>query len=149
MDRYATPADGRDMLATGLKKRRQQEQTRRSRSGSLLRRLRRNRGITQEGLAHAVGVSRAAVAQWETGRASFENKITALAQALDVEQNDLVVRDRDTPAKGEAEWLRAFRVLDRDDQGMILQVLSIFVHSADRCTVPPGDRERRSAQTSR
>ncbi|HEX2942493.1 MAG TPA: helix-turn-helix transcriptional regulator, partial [Rhodopila sp.] len=37
--------------------------------GARIRAVRQDRGITQDDLARQVGVSRSAVAQWETGRA--------------------------------------------------------------------------------
>jgi len=53
--------------------------------GERIRALRRQRGITQEALAEAVGVSRSAVAQWETGRAGqVTGNLTRVAEILGV-----------------------------------------------------------------
>jgi transcriptional regulator with XRE-family HTH domain len=53
--------------------------------GERIREIRRQRGITQEGLAEAVGVSRSAVAQWETGRAGqVTGNLTRVADVLGV-----------------------------------------------------------------
>lgn len=53
--------------------------------GARISDLRRQRGITQEGLAEAVGVSRSAVAQWETGRAGqVTGNLTRVAEVLGV-----------------------------------------------------------------
>ncbi|MSP29299.1 MAG: XRE family transcriptional regulator [Acetobacteraceae bacterium] len=53
--------------------------------GERIRKIRRQRGITQEGLAEAVGVSRSAVAQWETGRAGqVTGNLTRVADVLAV-----------------------------------------------------------------
>lgn len=53
--------------------------------GQRIRDIRRQRGITQEGLAEAVGVSRSAVAQWETGRAGqVTGNLTRVADVLSV-----------------------------------------------------------------
>jgi transcriptional regulator with XRE-family HTH domain len=52
--------------------------------GSWIRVLRRHRGLTQEDLAGAVGVSRSAVALWETDRGGEAQKLPAIADILDV-----------------------------------------------------------------
>lgn len=53
--------------------------------GQRIRDIRRQRAITQEGLAEAVGVSRSAVAQWETGRAGqVTGNLTRVADVLGV-----------------------------------------------------------------
>ena len=53
-------------------------------AGERIKTLRRSRGWTQDQLAQATGVSRSAVAQWETGRAGFGAKARLIAEALDV-----------------------------------------------------------------
>ena len=57
--------------------------------GERMRLLRRARGLTQHELALATGVSRSAVAQWETGRAGFGNRIVRVADVLGVPVRDL------------------------------------------------------------
>src|SRR5258708_11645249 len=53
--------------------------------GLRIRDVRRERGWTQEQLANAVGVSRSAVAQWETGRAGqVTTNLTRIAEVLEV-----------------------------------------------------------------
>src|ERR1700676_4069743 len=53
--------------------------------GIRIREVRRERGWTQDQLANAVGVSRSAVAQWETGRAGqVTTNLTRIAEALEV-----------------------------------------------------------------
>ncbi len=54
------------------------------RRGRLIRALRLAKRWTQDDLAQATGVSRSAIAQWETDRASFQGKADLIAQALDV-----------------------------------------------------------------
>lgn len=59
-------------------------------SGTDLKRLREERGLTQEGLADLSGVSRPAIHRIENGQQSpRRNTISKLTQALDVEPNDL------------------------------------------------------------
>lgn len=53
--------------------------------GRRIRETRRARGLTQDALAGRVGVSRSAVAQWETGRAGqVTGHLAAIAAALEV-----------------------------------------------------------------
>lgn len=62
--------------------------------GQRIANIRREAGLTQQDLAETVGVSRSAVAQWETGRAGqLIPNLTAIAQALGV-------GNRDTDARG-------------------------------------------------
>ena len=61
-------------------------------------RARKARGLSQEGLAAAVGVSRQAVSKWETGDAMPDlSKLVALADALEVSLDDLCGRERVSP----------------------------------------------------
>ena len=53
--------------------------------GARIRTARQEQGWTQEKLATAVGVSRSAVAQWETGRAGqVTPNLTRIAETLGV-----------------------------------------------------------------
>ena len=56
--------------------------------GERIASLRRGRGISQAGLAAAIGVSRSAVAQWETDRAGqVSGNLSRIAKALDVSRS--------------------------------------------------------------
>ena len=58
--------------------------------GKEIRRLRQDRGLTQEALAARVGVERPAIALWETGaRTPTTDKLPALAAALGCGIDDL------------------------------------------------------------
>ena len=92
----------------------------RSQSGCLLRRLRRTQGITQEELSLRLGVSRGAIAQWETGRATFAHRIESLAEALGVSKRCLTMSPKAILREDALLW--SFRRLDRGDQEHILQV---------------------------
>ncbi len=102
-------------------------------AGERVRTLRLGRGWTQEQLAQATGVSRSAVAQWETGRAGFGAKVDLIAGALDVPVKQLrpghpvgpVKRLGDpTVTTDEAMLLRHFRELDHDDRDCVVRVAS-------------------------
>ena len=60
--------------------------------GIRIRDVRRERGWTQDQLANAVGVSRSAVAQWETGRSGqVGSTLTRLAEVLGVSPDYLLL----------------------------------------------------------
>ena len=67
-----------------------------------LYRLRKERGLSQEELAHSLGVSRQAVQKWESGasRPDLDN-LTALAQCLQVSLDYLILGKEETPPQEE------------------------------------------------
>jgi transcriptional regulator with XRE-family HTH domain len=101
-------------------------------AGERIKALRRHRGWTQDQLAQATGVSRSAVAQWETGRAGFGAKARLIATALEVSLRQLhsgpvvapVPSDAEqVPVTGdEAALLRHFRELESDDQACVIHL---------------------------
>ncbi len=103
-------------------------------AGERIKALRRSRGWTQDQLAQATGVSRSAVAQWETGRAGFGAKARLIAEALDVPVKQLQpghyadpplrLRDPSPITTEEVALLRHFRELDTDDQACVIHVAS-------------------------
>src|ERR1700760_1177839 len=95
--------------------------------GGRIRAVRRERGLTQDELAHQVGVSRSAVAQWETGRTGqITGNLSRIAAALDVGVEYLVYGD-DKRAAAEARQgdemalLRLYRECDPEDRQMLLR----------------------------
>jgi transcriptional regulator with XRE-family HTH domain len=59
--------------------------------GSIIKELRKKKGLTQEELAKAVGVSRLTVSMWESGKASPKAEfLKKLAEVLEVNVNDLL-----------------------------------------------------------
>lgn len=62
-----------------------------------LRRLRKERGLTQEQLADAVGVSAQAVSKWEQNGFPDTPLLPAIADSLDVSIDELFGRREDTP----------------------------------------------------
>lgn len=101
-------------------------------AGERIKALRRSRGWTQDQLAQATGVSRSAVAQWETGRAGFGAKARLIAEALDVPVRQLQpgfypdppmrLRDPTPISNDELVLLRHFRELDSEDQACVMQI---------------------------
>lgn len=64
-----------------------------------LQRLRRARGMSQEALAEAVGVSRQAISKWESGQAVPEiDKIIRLSKLFQVSIDSMVKEDADGPS---------------------------------------------------
>lgn len=85
--------------------------------GKRIRALRQALGLTQQQLADAVEVSRAAVAFWETGREGSVNKhLAALCRALGVSEDTLLnglaeERIETTLSPDEADLIALYRLL--------------------------------------
>ncbi len=95
--------------------------------GARIQAVRRERGLTQDDFASRVGVSRSAVAQWETGRAGqVTGNLSRLAAVLDVNVEYLMYGD-DKRAAGEVRQgdelalLRLYRECDPEDRQMLLR----------------------------
>jgi len=95
--------------------------------GARIRAARLDRGLTQDELAERVGVSRSAVAQWETGRAGqVTGNLSRIAETLGVNVESLMVGD-DKRAAGEVRQgdelalLRLYRECDPEDRQMLLR----------------------------
>ncbi|MGC8474969.1 MAG: helix-turn-helix domain-containing protein [Acetobacteraceae bacterium] len=92
-----------------------------------IRDARRARGLTQDDVARAVGVSRSAVAQWETGRAGqLTRHLAALAAVLETGEEVLLHgAEGRAPALAstadELAMLRLFRECSPEDQGFLLR----------------------------
>ena len=96
--------------------------------GSRIRTLRRARGLTQDTLALSTGVSRSAVAQWETGRAGqMGGKLRRIAEALGVSVSMLkegwegLATDSVLSAE-EMSLLRLFRRCAPEDRTVLMHV---------------------------
>ncbi len=95
--------------------------------GIRIRDVRRERGWTQDQLALAVGVSRSAVAQWETGRAGqVTTNLTRIAEAMEVGVEYLMYGDdKRAPAEArmgdELALLRLYRECSGEDRQWLLR----------------------------
>src|SRR5882724_797515 len=109
--------------------------------GVRIRDVRRNRGWTQDQLANAVGVSRSAVAQWETGRAGqVTTNLTRIAEVLEVGVEFLMYGDdRRAPAEArlgdEIALLRLYRECSAEDRQLLLRtarrLVAVSKHESD------------------
>ncbi|HVY13659.1 MAG TPA: helix-turn-helix transcriptional regulator [Rhodopila sp.] len=95
--------------------------------GIRIKALRREKGISQDELAQRVGVTRSAVAQWETGRTGqVTGNLSRIAGALDASVEFLVYGDdKRTPGIAtqgdELALLRLYRDCDPEDRQMLLR----------------------------
>ena len=106
--------------------------------GARIRTAREEQGWTQDQLAEAVGVSRSAVAQWETGRAGqVTTNLTRVAATLGVGVEHLMYgRDKQAPgqaARGdELALLRLYRECTPTDRQLVLQTVRRLARAARR-----------------
>jgi transcriptional regulator with XRE-family HTH domain len=95
--------------------------------GTRIRKVRRERGWTQDQLANAVGVSRSAVAQWETGRAGqVTGNLTRIAATLEVGVEYLMYGDEKRTSSevrqgDELALLRLYRECAPEDRQLLLR----------------------------
>jgi transcriptional regulator with XRE-family HTH domain len=96
-------------------------------AGARIRIARQDRGLTQDELATRVGVSRSAVAQWETGRTGqVTANLSRIATALDVNVEYLMFGDDKRAAAAvrqgdELAMLRLYRECSPDDRQLLLR----------------------------
>lgn len=95
--------------------------------GERIRVARQERRITQEELASAVGVSRSAVAQWETGRSGqVTGNLARIAQVLGVGVEFLMHGSGpnalpEATTADEAAMLRLYRDCSQEDRQLLLR----------------------------
>ncbi len=115
--------------------------------GSRIRILRRARGLTQDTLAMSTGVSRSAVAQWETGRAGqMGSKLRRIAEALGVSVSMLKegwegLATDSVLSSEEMSLLRLFRACSAEDR-------SVLMHVAQKLSSGPGAETDTDARRS-
>jgi transcriptional regulator with XRE-family HTH domain len=92
--------------------------------GTRIRALRRARGLTQDELASLCGVSRSAVAQWETDRAGqLRENISRIADALGASIEHLIQgsSSTDSATGDELAMLRLYQACDAEDRAFLLR----------------------------
>ena len=95
--------------------------------GTRIRDVRREKGWTQDQLAAEIGVSRSAVAQWETGRAGqVTGNLTRIAAILEVGVEYLMHgEDKRSPLQAgngdELAMLRLYRECSAEDKQLLLR----------------------------
>jgi transcriptional regulator with XRE-family HTH domain len=106
--------------------------------GVRIRDIRRERGWTQDQLASAVGVSRSAVAQWETGRAGqVTTNLHRIAEVLEVGVEYIMYGDQKrTPTEArlgdELALLRMYRECSAEDRQLLLRTARRLVTVSKR-----------------
>jgi transcriptional regulator with XRE-family HTH domain len=103
--------------------------------GQRIRRARLARGMTQNALATAVGVSRSAVAQWETDRAGqVRANLTRIASVLGVSVEYLLhghEGEMGGPENAtELALLRLYRACTEDDRAFLLRTAMRLARAA-------------------
>lgn len=100
--------------------------------------LRKKRGLTQETLGEAVGVSRQTIAKWEAGESAPDLALAGrLAAALDVSLDDLVSLSlKDAPEGGVPQGKYIFGIVTVGDKGQIV----IPVRARRIFNISPGDQ---------
>jgi transcriptional regulator with XRE-family HTH domain len=113
-------------------------------AGKRIRDARHDHGWTQDDLARTVGVSRSAVAQWETGRSGqVRGNIARIARALQVDVEYLLygtrLRDPLQISGGdELALLRFYRACLPEDRQALLHTARRLALSAPPDPRPPG-----------
>jgi len=106
--------------------------------GARIRAARLARGMTQADLAQVVGVSRSAVAQWETERSGqVRGNLTRIASVLGVSVQHLLSGAESSGIVGpenatELALLRLFRSCTEDDRAFLLRTATRLARAADR-----------------
>jgi transcriptional regulator with XRE-family HTH domain len=113
--------------------------------GARIKAARISRGLTQADLANAVGVSRSAVAQWETERSGqVRGNLTRIASVLMVPVQDLlnggILENPVGPENAtEQALLRLFRGCTEEDRAFLLRTAVRLARAAEKeGKTPPG-----------
>ena len=98
--------------------------------GSRIRAVRIEHGWTQQQLAEQIGVSRSAVAQWETDRAGqLRDHLGLIAKVLGVSSEFLLIgREGQASTADELALLRLYREAVPEDRQLLLRTARRLVH---------------------
>ena len=118
--------------------------------GERIAAFRRERGLSQAGLAAATGVSRSAVAQWETDRAGQVSvNLSRIAQVLDVSVELLLHGEAARGPEGltgdELALLRLYRLCGAEQRADVLRMVRRLARGGEPGSGPrvrSADRER-------
>ena len=122
--------------------------------GTRVRDVRRERGWTQDEFARRVGVSRSAVAQWETGRAGqVTGNLTRIADVLGVGVEYLTFgNDKRAPGQvgqgDELALLRLYRECTPEDRQLALRMLRRLALQGRDAELQTGRGDRISESSS-
>lgn len=102
-------------------------------TGEKIKELRKNKGWTQEELGSKVGVNRAAVNKWETGRVQNIKRTTIakLAEVFDIDPVVLLGFDEqnvetETYTDEELEIIRVYRSLNADGKAFVEHIKELL-----------------------
>ena len=112
--------------------------------GARIKAARERAGLTQASLAERVGVTRSAVAQWETGRSGqVGGNLTQIASVLGIGVEYLLLGSTpglvwsemagpDGMTGDELALLRLYRECPPEDRTLVVQLAKRLAHSKDR-----------------
>lgn len=95
-----------------------------------LKEIRRKRGFSQQKIADAIGVSRAAIHQMEKGNIQRTSHILKLAMLLSVSPAWLEFGEGDVDSgqfdlsEQEVELIRQFRALNEEDKNTVINIIT-------------------------
>jgi transcriptional regulator with XRE-family HTH domain len=100
--------------------------------GRRIQLLRRAQKLTQDALAASCGVSRSAVAQWETDRAGqLRENITRIADALGTSA-EYLLHGQANAAGDELALIRLYRACDAEDRAFLLRTAHKLARQAGK-----------------
>ncbi|MDR2552592.1 MAG: helix-turn-helix domain-containing protein [Treponema sp.] len=82
-------------------------------TGKNLQTIRKKRGFTQKGLAKCLGITRAAVTSYETGRSRLTDTVLVeLCRALQVSADEILGLQKETIPGFNRKWVKRLRIVE-------------------------------------